>query len=374
MSFLKALANTVFERILEVNNNLQKILDQFNIEADILKYGNGHINDTYITNSKRYILQRINTNIFKNPDELMNNIIKVTEFLKEKIKNEGGDPNRETLSVIKTRDGKNLYKYDEENYFRVYEFIENTTTIEVPKEPDELYRAAKGFAKFQKYLSDFPAETLFETIENFHNTPIRFENLKRAVFEDKMGRLKSVKEEVEFAFMQEPWIDTITNGLRDKSIPVRVTHNDTKINNILFDNDTLEALCVIDLDTVMPGSMLYDFGDALRIGAATAAEDETDLSKVSFNIDAFEAFSKGYAEEMKGILTKREIDLLVLSAKLLTFECGIRFLTDYLEGDTYFKIHRPEHNLDRARTQFKLVKSIDEQFLEMTAIIDRLFK
>lgn len=198
--------------------------------------------------------------------------------------------------------------------------------------------------------------------------------MKKAIAEDKLGRLDSVREEVDFALAQEGWISAVTDGLKDKSIPLRVTHNDTKINNILFDADTLEGLCVIDLDTVMPGSMLYDFGDALRIGAATAAEDETDLSKVNFNIDAFEAFSKGYAEEMANNLTEREIELLPLSAKLLTYECGIRFLTDYLVGDTYFKIHRPNHNLDRARTQFKLVRSIDDQFAEMKAITAKLFK
>ncbi|MDO4618667.1 MAG: aminoglycoside phosphotransferase family protein [Clostridia bacterium] len=355
---------------MELNN----IIGKFCLDSRISPYGNGHINDTYIVEPKRYILQRINTSIFKNADELMNNIEKVTEFLRKKIAEDGGDPSRETLTVIKTTDGKNLYKYDDNNCFRMYEFVEDTITIEVPENPEQLYKEAKGFASFQKQLSSFPAETLYETIENFHNTPVRFENLKKAIAENKAGRLDSVKAEVEFALAQENWISSVTDGLKDGSIPLRVTHNDTKINNILFDAKTLDALCVIDLDTVMPGSMLYDFGDSLRIGAATAAEDETDLDKVSFNIEAFEAFTKGYAEEMKGSLTEREIELLPLSAKLLTYECGIRFLTDYLEGDTYFKIHRENHNLDRARTQFKLVKSIDKQFDKMTEIVNKFFK
>ncbi len=357
-----------------MNVNTEKLMKQFNIKSSLSEYGNGHINDTYLAAPGRYILQRINTGIFKNPEELMNNIEKVTEHLRKKIIAEGGNPQRETLTIIKTIDGKNLYKYDDNNYFRVYRFVENSLPVEAPENTNQLYEAAKGFAKFQKNLADFPAETLFETIKDFHNTPVRFENLKKAISADKAGRAESVKAEIEFALAQENWIAAVTEGLADGSIPLRVTHNDTKINNILFDKDTNTALCVIDLDTVMPGSMLYDFGDALRIGAATAPEDETDLSKVSFNLDAFEAFARGYAEEMCGTLTKREIELLPLSAKLLTYECGIRFLTDYLDGDTYFKIHRPNHNLDRARTQFRLVRDIESKTEKMTEIVNTLFK
>ncbi len=357
-----------------MNINIESVTREFNLDNDINEYGNGHINDTYLTNPSQYILQRINSNIFTNPKELMNNIEKVTRFLKKKIAADGGNPDRETMTVIKTLDGKNLYKYDDDNYFRVYKFVENSLPIETPEGTGDLYEAAKGFAKFQKRLADFPADTLYETIKDFHNTPVRFENLKKAIIEDKAGRVSEVQGEIDFAFAQESWISAVTDGLADGSIPLRVTHNDTKINNILFDRTTRKALCVIDLDTVMPGSMLYDFGDALRIGAATAAEDETDLNKVTFNLEAFEAFATGYAEEMKDSLTEREIQLLPLSAKLLTFECGIRFLTDYLEGDTYFKIHRPAHNLDRAKSQFKLVQDIDSKLEMMTEIINKLFK
>ena len=354
-----------------MSNKLRDIVENFDLDYKIDPYGNGHINDTYLVDPK-YILQRINTSIFKDADSLMENIVSVTDFLKEKIVAEGGDAERETLSVIRTRDGKNYYKHEDGSCYRVYKFIRNSVPVEVAENTDQLYSAAKGFAKFQKRLADFPAEKLAETIKDFHNTPKRFENLEKAIKEDKAGRAASVKDEIEFALAQKEWISAVVDGIADGSIPLRVTHNDTKINNILFDAETMNAICVIDLDTVMPGSMLYDFGDALRMGASTAAEDEIDLSKVSFDLNAFEAFSKGYMEEMKDSLTKREIELLPLSAKLLTYECGIRFLTDYLEGDTYFKIHRPNHNLDRARTQFKLVADMTAKAEEMENIIESL--
>ncbi len=354
--------------------NIETITRQFNLDNDINEYGNGHINDTYVTNPSQYILQRINSSVFTNPTELMKNVEKVTKFLKKKITMDGGNPERETMTIIKTFDRKNLYRYDDNNYFRVYKFVENSLAIETPEGPEDLYEAAKGFAKFQKRLADFPVETLFETIKDFHNTPVRFENLKKAISENKAGRVSGVKEEIDFALAQGTWIGVIVQGLNDGSIPLRVTHNDTKINNILFDAATRKALCVIDLDTVMPGSMLYDFGDALRIGAATAPEDETDLDKMSFNLESFEAFARGFAEELADTLTEREVELLPLSAKLLTYECGIRFLTDYLNGDTYFKIHRPNQNLDRARAHFKLVRDIDSKMDKMTEIINKLFK
>ncbi len=368
---MKAYINKEIEMSKEVK--LSDVIKEFDLDASLSSYGNGHINDTYLIQPNKYILQRINTAIFKNPDTLMENIMNVTEFLKNRITSEGGDPDRETLSVVKTRDGKNFYKYDENNCFRVYKFITDTIPIETADKPEQLYNAARGFAKFQKRLSDFPADTLYETIENFHNTPVRYNNLLEAIENDVMGRAKNVKEEIDFALAQKEWIGQVIDGLADGSIPLRVTHNDTKINNVLFDKDTEEAVCVIDLDTVMPGSLLYDFGDALRIGAATAPEDETDLSKLWFDLDYFKAFSKGFAEEIGDSLTEKEIELLPLSAKLLTYECGIRFLTDYLNGDTYFKIHRPNHNLDRARTQFKLVQDMDTKFDEMKRIVRELY-
>lgn len=332
--------------------SITQVLKEFDIYLKAEIYGNGHINDTYCVDGPKYILQRINTSIFCNPDELMDNIEKVTTYLRGRIAAEGGDPDRETLTIVPTKEGRNYYRLDEENVFRVYKFIADTKT------PEDLYEAGVGFGHFQKLLIDFPAAQLHETIKDFHNTPKRIEALKEAVEKDIAGRADSVKAEIDFALANTSWAATVQKGLDEGRLPLRVTHNDTKINNILFDAQSGKAACVIDLDTVMPGSMLYDFGDALRMGGSTAAEDETDLSKVWFDEKAYEAFAKGYLSEMKNDLTAEEIDLLPLSAKLLTYECGIRFLTDYLNGDTYFKIHRPSHNLDRARNQFKLVADI----------------
>ncbi|MBQ8816192.1 MAG: aminoglycoside phosphotransferase family protein [Lachnospiraceae bacterium] len=350
---------------MNISINLNEIVNKFLVPTSIVPYGNGHINDTYCVESPRCILQRINTSIFKNPDELMENIENVTAFLGKKILAAGGDPERETLTVIKTLDGKNCYKHDENNVFRMYRFIEHTKSIENDKTYEDLYQAGLGFGRFQKMLSDFPVEILHETIPDFHNTPKRVEALKLAIEENRAGRKESVQEEIKFALEQAEFAGKVVEGIEAGKIPMRVTHNDTKINNILFDEVTGEAVCVIDLDTVMPGSMLYDFGDALRIGGSTAAEDETDLSKVSFDIKTFESFAKGYLTEMKDSLTEEELKLLPFSVKLLTYECGIRFLTDYLNGDTYFKIHREHHNLDRARNQFKLVADIAAKEEEM---------
>ncbi len=338
--------------------DLNNILSKFDIESKIEEYGNGHINDTYRTSSDDYILQRINTNVFKDPDSMMENIDKVTAFLREKIIAEGGDPARETMTVIKTHDGERCYKAADNNVYRVYTFVSDTKSIEVGTK-EEMYEAGKCFGHFQKLLDDYPAQTLHEVIKDFHNTPKRVEAFEEAVKADIAGRRASVSEEIEFVRSCARFASVVTDGIADGSIPLRVTHNDTKINNLLFDKNSGKAICVIDLDTVMPGSALYDFGDALRIGASTAAEDETNLDIVKFDTEIFKMFAKGYFEEMKDKLTEREIELLPFSAKLLTFECGTRFLTDYLNGDTYFKIHRENHNLDRARNQFKIVREIE---------------
>ena len=355
-----------------MERKFKQILQQFAVNTKIEPYGNGHINDTYCLTEPRYILQRINTDIFKHPHELMENIENVTSFLREKIKKNGGDPQRETLTVIKTVDGKNYYQYDENNVFRMYSFVENTKSIENSKTPEDLYEAGVGFGRFQRMLSDYPADTLHESIKDFHHTPKRVEALKLAIREDKAGRAASVEAEISFALEQAVWADQVVKGIEDGSIPLRVTHNDTKINNILFDQETGKAVCVIDLDTVMPGSMLYDFGDALRMGGSTGAEDETDLSKVWFDETAFEAFAKGYLSELKDDLTETELELLPFSVKLMTYECGIRFLTDYLNGDTYFKIHREHHNLERARNQFKLVADIAGKEERLSAMIKEI--
>ncbi len=349
---------------------LYDIIRQFAVEVDIEPYGNGHINDTYIAMSNpRYILQRINKNVFKNPPEVMENILGVTKHLRKKIIEAGGDPDRETLNVVQTINGENCYLAPNGEYYRMYKFVEGAVSYEMPESPKMLYEAARAFGKFQNLLADYPANKLYETIPDFHDTRKRFENLKRAVSENKAGRLESVTAEVEFAFAREKEAGIIVDAISDGSVPLRVTHNDTKLNNVMLDEKTGEGVCVIDLDTVMPGSLLYDYGDALRFGASSGAEDEQDLNKIWFDLELFEAFTKGFMSEVGAKLTPTERKLLPFSAKLMTYECGIRFLTDYLEGDTYFKIHRKDHNLDRTRTQFKLVSDMESKFDKMEAIV-----
>lgn len=352
--------------------DMNAILRQFNIQSKIEVYGNGHINNTYCTETPKHILQKINTAIFKDPDSLMENIRQVTAFLREKIEAEGGDPDRETLTVIPTSDGKDCYHWDEDHVYRMYKFVTDTKTIENDKTLDDLKEAGRGFGRFARMLADFPVEVLHDTIQDFHHTPKRVEALKKAIAEDKAGRVADVQSEIEFALSCASFADTVVKGIENGSIPLRVTHNDTKINNILFDAETGKAVCVIDLDTVMQGSMLYDFGDALRMGGSTGAEDETDLSLVHFDCEAFRYFAEGYLSEMGNQLTAEELRLLPFSVKLLTYECGIRFLTDYLNGDTYFRIHREHHNLDRARNQFKLVAELGEKEAELSAIIKEI--
>lgn len=351
---------------------MKTILQHFNITDSSNTFGNGHINDTYRIANGKYILQRINTSIFTNPAELMENIENVTTFLRGKITAASGDPDRETLTVIRTADNQNFYQLDGDNAFRVYKYIADTKTIEDDKTLDDLYQAGIGFGHFQKLLGDYPVETLHETIKDFHHTPRRIEALKSAMKEDRAGRAASVEAEIAFALDHAVFADTVIAGMEKGEIPIRVTHNDTKINNILFDCQSGKAVCVIDLDTVMPGSMLYDFGDALRMGGSTALEDETDLSLVSFDIEAFRAFARGYLSEMKEELTRKELELLPFSVKLLTYECGVRFLTDYLNGDTYFKTRRAGQNLDRARNQFKLVEDIAAKEHVLADIVTQL--
>lgn len=353
--------------------SLEEILRNFKLEADISTYGNGHINDTYIVeNEPKYILQRINTSIFESPDEVMSNILSVTEHLRSKIILDGGNPDRETLTVIRTIDNKSFYRHSDGACFRLYKFIENAVSYDIADSPEKMYGAGHAFGKFQKMLSDFPADKLYETIKNFHNTPMRFENLEKAVSENKAGRLDSVKNEIEFAFNRKHYCDVITSEIKRGNIPLRVTHNDTKLNNVMLDKDTGEGVCVIDLDTVMPGSVLYDYGDALRFGASTAAEDEKDLSKVWFDAKMFEAFTEGFLSQLIDSLTENEIKHLVFSIKLMTFECGIRFLTDYLNGDTYFKIHYENQNLMRTRTQFKLISDIESKEEEIESRLEKI--
>ncbi len=353
---------------------LNEILKEYDLEDKASPYGDGHINDTYLLTRKSYILQKINTGIFKDADGLMENIANVTEYLREKIKAVGGDPDRETLTVIKTKKGDNYYKASDGSCYRIYKFIDKALSYNKVENPTQFYNAAKSFGRFAMFLDKYPAETLHETIVDFHNTPVRYEQLDAAIKADPKGRVAEVQAEIDFAMARREEAGKVVRAIAEGKIPVRVTHNDTKLNNVMLDEKTGEGVCVVDLDTVMPGSLLYDFGDALRFGASSGAEDETDLSKIWFDMELYEAFAKGYLEETGAILTETEREYLPFSAKLLTLECGIRFLADYINGDTYFKIHKPSHNLDRARNQFKLVADMESKMDDMAKVVDKYSK
>lgn len=345
-----------------------EILEQFGLDATPVScepYGIGHINLTYlvVTESGRwYILQKINDRTFCNVEKLMDNIVSVTGFLRSKT----ADP-RGVLTLVETHDGGS-YLHTQNEYWRMYHFVEDTICLQHPESDEDFYQSAIGFGTFQQLLSDFPAEKLHETIPNFHNTPARYRVLLETLERTPIHRAAQVQPEIEFVLARKEEMATIQNSLASGELPLRVTHNDTKLNNILLDAKTRKAVCVIDLDTVMPGSVLYDFGDSIRFGAATAAEDEKDLSKMEMSIERFRVFTRGYLYACPG-LTEKELALLPLAAKTMTLECGVRFLTDYLDGDHYYAVHRDGQNLDRARTQFKLVADMEQKFDKMKRII-----
>lgn len=356
----------------------EKVIPAFETEGilqEMAPYGNGHINETYrltCLSEKgewQYILQKINDGVFTNPGELQENVIHITAFLKEKIAGYGGDPLRETLTVIPLKSGESLYRDTEGNYWRMYLLIGHTLCLDNAEKPEDLYHGALAFGNFQRLLADFPAASLYEVIPDFHNTVKRYGDFEKAVQEDVCGRVCQVQEEIRFVRERSAEMAAICDGLKDGTIPLRVTHNDTKLNNVLFDDRTGLGLCVIDLDTVMPGSALYDFGDGIRVGTSTGAEDEKNLELISCDMKLFRAWTEGYLKGCGESLTETEIRMLPLGAKLMTLECGMRFLTDHLQGDVYFRIHRPGHNLDRARTQFKLVRDMEEKWDEMAGIV-----
>ena len=361
-----------------MSTDVSKIVANFRLDGDFIyseAYGCGHINDTYAVYFKRdneaplrYILQRINTSIF-DADSLMNNIRLVTDYLKAKILEEGGDPERNTLTIIPTRDGNEYYRDEDGSCWRIYKFIEDTVTYQSAADEVVSFNAGAAFGHFQKQLADFDAGKLSEVIPNFHNTRMRFEALKRSIEADVKGRAKSAQEAIAFALEREKYCDEVTSKLGGNDIPLRVTHNDTKLNNILMDPETGKSVCIIDLDTVMPGSLLYDFGDSNRFGANTALEDETDLSKVTFSLPIFKAFTEGFLSEAGASLTSEEKRLLPFSCILMTYECGIRFLADYLDGDVYFKTSHDTHNLERALNQFKLITDMESKLEEMQKIV-----
>ncbi len=338
-----------------------------------IPYGNGHINDTFMVtcllednSTKRFVLQAVNDAVFKQPQQVIDNIALVTAFLKDKV----SDP-RGVMHMVPTKEGGRCY-FDENGYcWRMYDYIEDSICLEMPENAEDFYQCAVAFGRFQQHLHDFPADSLQETLQDFHNTPKRFRDFLQAVEADVMGRAKDVAEEIAFVKEREPFYHVLYEAHAAGKLPLRVTHNDTKSNNVMLDAATRTALCVIDLDTVMPGFSVTDFGDAIRFGASTASEDEPDLNKVWLDLDLFEAYTKGFLEGCGGLLDENEIMLLPEGAKMMTVECGMRFLEDYLRGDVYFKTKFAEHNLIRCRTQFKLVADMEKHWDEMKAIVKK---
>ena len=347
---------------------MQNILMQFPLDGSVSsceRYGCGHINVTYLVvtaTGHRYILQKINHHIFRNVPALMENISAVTNYLRKQM-----DDPRRVLTVVNTNDGS-AYYFDGEGYWRLYEFVEGSICLQQPETPEDFYQSAVAFGEFQQQLNNFPADTLHETIPNFHNTVDRYRIFHEVLAADPMGRAKDVQAEIDFVLAREQEAGTLVRLLGEGKLPLRVTHNDTKLNNVMLDDQTRTPLCVIDLDTVMPGLSAYDFGDSIRFGAATAAEDEKDLSKMEMSLDLFRIFTRGFLKACPG-LTDLEKEMLPMGAKLMTLECGVRFLTDYIDGDHYFSVHREGHNLDRCRTQFKLVADMESKWDRMAQIV-----
>ena len=350
---------------------MEQVLSFFRLEGRPVScgpYGEGHINLTFLVvtdTGKRYILQRLSRAAFADIPGLMGNVAAVTEFLAARSTDE-----RSSLHLIPTVDGASFRRDGEGEYWRVYDFVEDSLCLQTPETSEDFFQSAVAFGQFQCRLRDFPAETLCETIPNFHNTPDRYRKFRLALDADAVGRLSSVMPEVRFLLDREEKAGTLQRMRESGELPVRVTHNDTKLNNVMLDAVTRKALCVIDLDTVMPGLVAYDFGDSVRFGASTAAEDEKDLRRVEMSLDLYETYARGFIPACGG-LTAAEIESLPLGAWTMTLENGMRFLTDYLEGDHYYHITRPEHNLDRCRTQLKLVADMEQKWDRMTEIIRR---
>jgi hypothetical protein len=358
---------------------LKHVVDQFQIYGDFLSgspYGSGHINDTYkvsvnISGTKvNYLLQRINSSIFPNVEKLMENIVRVTGHCAVKFASMGcNDISRRCLTVVKTLTGDDYYTDEDGGCWRVYLFIENATGFDVPETNEQIYQAGAAFAGFQSMLVDMPGGPLFEIIPGFHDGRKRFEAFENALSLDRFNRAQSARAEIDYQLENSWMFDVLPELVKKGDIPIRVTHNDTKINNVLIDNETGEGVCVIDLDTVMPGLSLYDFGDLVRTSTSPTQEDERNIDIVGLRYERFESLLKGFMSVGRDYLNKTETEHLVFGGKLITMTIGMRFLTDYLSGDTYFKVHREGHNLDRCRTQYKLVQSITRQQDELESLV-----
>jgi hypothetical protein len=367
---------------LPLEPQLIAISKQFQIYGEILHAETckiGHINETYTATYNqggtlvRYIHQKINRNVFKDPVSVMGNIVRVTSHIRHKLEARGvKDITRKVLTVIPTRDSKSYYLDPEGEYWRTFAFVERTQTFESAESPQQAFEAGKAFGRFQELLSDLPQPRLAETIPHFHNTRKRFQAFQEAVEEDSCNRTQLAEKEIRFALKHESLSDVLLNAHTEGRIPERITHNDTKFNNVMLDSTSGEETCVVDLDTVMPGLVLYDFGDMVRTTTSPTLEDETDLAKVGLQMPLFEALARGFLAGANSFLLPAEKAFLAFSGKLITFTIGLRFLTDFLVGDTYFRVHRPAHNLARCRTQFKLVKSIENQEAAMQKFVDQL--
>ncbi|MBE6585506.1 MAG: aminoglycoside phosphotransferase family protein [Ruminococcaceae bacterium] len=342
---------------------------------DVKVCGNGHINSTYIItvdSGKRYVLQILNTAIFKDPTGVMNNIVAVTDHIRKGLAAHGEDTERGTMRVVPTKDGQNGCTDPEGRFWRAYDFVEHTVCRLTVDSPETFARVGEAFGDFQRRLADFDASRLYESIPDFHNTKKRYADFLAAVEKNAAGRVDSVKDEIKFITDHAEKCSLIVDALESGDLPLRVTHNDTKLSNILLDEVTDEAVCIIDLDTVMPGSSLYDFGDSIRTGAASAAEDEPNLDKVHFLPEMFKAYTKGFIKGTGGALTEREVQMLPDGGYIITLEQAIRFLGDYLDGDTYYHIDYPDHNLVRARTQLKLVAEMEAYMSELREFVKAL--
>ena len=363
-------------------NEIKEVIRHFCFEGKYTgseELHSGNVNGTYrlfyntADGSKSdYILQRINTYAFKKPEQVTSNIVRVTEHLRRKLESVGINTDNRVLHCIPTKDGEFMYHDGEDRYWRAYKYIHNAFAYDRVEKPEHFREAGRAFGEFQRMLSDFAAEDLHETIPYFHDTRRRFYAFVASVAEDKVGRVAELEREIDFFFDRRKMMSAIVRRIADGRIPVRVTHNDTKINNIMIDKDTGKAVCVIDLDTVMAGSALYDYGDAIRFGASTADEDEPDTSKIGLDLNLFREFSAGFLSEVGSLLTEEEIRCLPLSIKVMTCELAMRFLTDYIDGDLYFRVRSPEHNLVRARAQMKLLEDVESKTEQMSAIIDEL--
>lgn len=365
-------------------NEIKHVLPQFAFSGtytDGIELQSGNINNTYrLTFVQRdgketqYALQHINSYVFKDPRIVMHNMQRVCDHLRASYERDGVNPSRRMLELIPVKGNGVLYEDRGGDFWRAYHYIDRAAAYDRVEKPEHFKEAGRGFGEFQRRLYDFPVRELMETIPNFHNTPKRFFAFVASLDKDLAGRAAGLEKEIDFLFDRRKMMAEIVGSIQGGTLPMRVTHNDTKINNVMIDDETGKALCVIDLDTVMPGTVLYDFGDAIRFGASTAAEDEPDTGKISVDMELFRQFTEGFLSEVNGFLTEAELRLLPLGVKVMTTELALRFLTDYIDGDLYFKIKNPSHNLVRARAQMRLLEDIEAKYDEMCAVIDELLQ